>query len=205
MLQYITAGDQTIEWKNFLLKFEDPKVSPIVLNVGRSIGVPVLSLVMIIFCVGAGVLGLRPRFLPRRGWVALSALAAILMDTGSFSDAAAVAERLLVVEPENVSGLSIRYNAYVSLGDEGRARMALEALSAAAPEQLASQSFERALERFDQGQFEEATANLHAVITLTPDHARAHYYLGLCYTNADDSAPTRASGARDLQADHQGC
>ena len=74
---FITAGDPTIEWQNFLLKYEEPKVSPVVLDDGRSIGVPALSLALLIFCFGAGVLAVRPRVLTRRGWAALSALGAV--------------------------------------------------------------------------------------------------------------------------------
>ena len=74
---FITASDPTIEWQNFLLKHEEPKVSPVVLDDGRSIGVPAVSLALLIFCAGAGVLALRPRLLPRRGWAALSALCAV--------------------------------------------------------------------------------------------------------------------------------
>ena len=74
---FVTARDPTIEWRNFLRKYEEPKVSPIVLDDGRSISVPALSLVLIILCFGAGVLASRPRLLPRRGWVAVSALGAV--------------------------------------------------------------------------------------------------------------------------------
>ncbi len=74
---FVTARDPTIEWRNFLRKYEEPKVSPIVLDDGRSISVPALSLVLIILCVAAGVLASRPRLLPRRGWVAVSALGAV--------------------------------------------------------------------------------------------------------------------------------
>jgi hypothetical protein len=74
---FITAGDPTIEWRNFLRKYEEPKVSPIIFDDGRSIAVPAVSLALLTLCFGAGVLALRPRLLPRRGWAALSALGAV--------------------------------------------------------------------------------------------------------------------------------
>jgi len=92
MPNFITAGDPTIEWRNFLLKYEEPKVLPIVLDDGRSIGVPAVSLVLLILFFGAGVLALRPRLLPRRGWVALSALSAV---------AAVLSIRIAIVEVNN--------------------------------------------------------------------------------------------------------
>ena len=77
---FVTADDPMIEWQNFLLQYEEPKVSPVVLDDGRSIGVPVLSLVLLIVCFGAGVLALRPRLLPRRGWAALSVLGVVVAE-----------------------------------------------------------------------------------------------------------------------------
>jgi Tfp pilus assembly protein PilF len=130
---------------------------------------------------------------------ALSALAAILIDTENFAEAAVVAERLLAIEPDNTTALSIRYDAYRALGDEDRTRTALEALSASAPEQVVSQSFERAVELFDQGQIEEATAELQTVVGLTPEHPRAHYYLGLCYTNLDESEKAKEHLSRFVE------
>jgi hypothetical protein len=89
---FVTADDPTIEWQNFLLKYEEPEVSPVVLDDGRSIGVPTVSLALLIFCFGAGVLALRPRLLPRRGWAALSVLGAV---------AAALLIRIAIIDVKN--------------------------------------------------------------------------------------------------------
>jgi hypothetical protein len=74
---FVTAGEPMITWQNFLLKYEEPNVSPVVIDDGRSYGVPVVSLALVIFCFGAGALALRPRLMPRSRWVALTALGAV--------------------------------------------------------------------------------------------------------------------------------
>ena len=70
LLSKITATDPVIEWQNFLLKYEEPKVTPLVLDDGRSIDVPILSLALFVLCLGAGVLVVRPMVLSRPAWVA---------------------------------------------------------------------------------------------------------------------------------------
>ena len=92
MPSFVTADDSTIEWQNFLLKYEEPTVLPIVFDDGRSIGVPAVSLALVILCFGAGVLAIRPKLLPRRGWVSLLVLSAVV---------AVLSIRIAVVEVEN--------------------------------------------------------------------------------------------------------
>ena len=89
---FVTAGDPTIEWRNFLLKYKEPKVLPIILDAGHTIGVPAVSLALLILCFGAGLFALRPRLLPRRGWVAVSVLGGV---------AAALFIRVAVIEVKN--------------------------------------------------------------------------------------------------------
>ncbi len=89
---FVTSGEPKIEWRNFLHKFEEPKVLPIILDAGHSIGVPAVSIALLIFCFGAGLFALRPRWLPRRGWVAVSVLGGV---------AAALFIRVAVIEVKN--------------------------------------------------------------------------------------------------------
>jgi hypothetical protein len=48
----VEAADPTFEWRNFLLKYQEPVVSPVVLDDGRAIGVPALSVLLVIFALG---------------------------------------------------------------------------------------------------------------------------------------------------------
>jgi hypothetical protein len=65
---------------------------PIVFDDGRSIGVPTVSLGLLILCLVAGVLAIRPRLLPRRGWLLMSVLTAVV---------AALTIRIGTVEVQN--------------------------------------------------------------------------------------------------------
>ncbi len=73
----IEASDPTFEWRNFLRTFQEPNVSPVVLDDGRSFGVPVLSVLLLIFALGAATLAVRPALLSRRIWIAFSGLSAV--------------------------------------------------------------------------------------------------------------------------------
>jgi hypothetical protein len=76
-LSFIEASDPTFEWRNFLRKYREPKVSPVVLDDGRSIGVPLLSVLLLVFGLGAATLAVRPAMLSRRIWTAVSGLSAV--------------------------------------------------------------------------------------------------------------------------------
>ena len=64
----IDASEPKLEWKNFLLKYEEPKVEPVTLDVKRAIGVPVFSLALVIFALAAASLAVRPVGFARTVW-----------------------------------------------------------------------------------------------------------------------------------------
>jgi hypothetical protein len=74
---FIDAGNPKHEWKNFLLKYQEPKVSPVMLDDGRSVGIPLLSLVLVICALAAATLAVRPVLLSRRLWSVVSALSLV--------------------------------------------------------------------------------------------------------------------------------
>jgi hypothetical protein len=74
----IEASDPTFEWRNFLREYQEPKVSPVVLDDGRSIGIPVLSVLLLVFALGAGTLAVRPALLSRPIWTAASGVSAVV-------------------------------------------------------------------------------------------------------------------------------
>ena len=92
LASFIEARDPTLEWQNFLKKYQEPEVSPVVFDDGRVIGVPLLSMALLIFCLASAALAVRPRFGSRRGWATLSALGAV---------AAVLSIRVLVVDVKN--------------------------------------------------------------------------------------------------------
>ena len=90
-LGYIEASDPTLEWRNYLRRYEEPQVSPVVLDDGRSIGIPVLSVLLLVFALGAATLAARPVFLSRPVWIAaagVSVVAAVLLLRVAITDVA---------------------------------------------------------------------------------------------------------------------
>ncbi len=121
---------------------------------------------------------------------ALSALTTIHLVEGRWSDAVALAERTLAIEPENPKALKARYE---GLRQEGsaEAKAAFEALAAVDPKAVADEEFERAVELFDAGSTQDAIEAFERVLTILPDHALAHYRLGLSYISVDQAARAR--------------
>ena len=74
---FVEASDPTFEWQNYLLKYQEPKVSPVRLDDGRSIGIPVLSLLLLVFVLGAGIYAVRRKMPSRRIWIAASAVGGV--------------------------------------------------------------------------------------------------------------------------------
>lgn len=74
---FIDVDDPTLEWQNFLKEYQEPEVLPVVLDDGRRIGIPVMSLVLLVIVLGAAALAARPRVLSRRAWAGLSVLSAV--------------------------------------------------------------------------------------------------------------------------------
>lgn len=128
-----------------------------------------------------------------------AALAVVHFNQKQFAEAAAGAERALDLGLTAAAVHKIRYNAYKGLGDEERAAAALADLEAAAPEQAIGGRFNEAVAHFDAGRTAEARAALEQVLAADPEHARAHYYLGLCGVNTGDSELAREHLGRFLE------
>jgi len=77
-LSSVEASDPTIEWHNFLKKYQEPRVSPVVFDDNRSVGVPILSTMLLVFSLGFAMLAVHPRLLPRSVWVAASGLSIVV-------------------------------------------------------------------------------------------------------------------------------
>lgn len=84
---FIEASDPTFSWRNFLRNYQEPQVTPVVVDPGRSIGVPLLSLMLLLLALGAASRAARPAVLARtslsrKQWIAsaaVSTVAAVLL------------------------------------------------------------------------------------------------------------------------------
>ncbi len=65
---FIDKENPTIVWRNFLRKYVEPRVTPVALDDGRSFGVPVASLVLVLGALIAAGLAVRPRYFLRYAW-----------------------------------------------------------------------------------------------------------------------------------------
>jgi tetratricopeptide (TPR) repeat protein len=122
---------------------------------------------------------------------AVSALGVLYMQSGRHAEAAAMAERALALEPGNARMLRLRWDAYRAAGDEAKAREAHDALAAADPQVLVSELFDEGARLFEAGDVQGAQRQFESVLEIAPEHARAHYQLGLCLVNAGDTAAAR--------------
>jgi tetratricopeptide (TPR) repeat protein len=122
---------------------------------------------------------------------ALGAMAMIYMREGNAAEAAAMAERHLALDPSNLPSLRVRWDAYRTLGDTAKAEEAKKALVAANPEILVKELFDKALETFNAGDTAGSIAKFEEVLTLDPDHPRAHYHLGIGYVSSGDTAAAK--------------
>lgn len=135
-LGYIEASDPTLEWRNYLRKYEEPRVSAVVLDDGRSIGIPVLSVLLLVFALGASTLAARPVFLSRPVWIAalgVSTLAAVLLLRVAVIDVANpfAGPPDEVVSAQILSGVLANVNHAYLEKDPAELRQALEVVVAA--------------------------------------------------------------------------
>jgi hypothetical protein len=74
---YIDKRGSTIVWQNFLRKYVDPKVAPVRVGDGRSVAVPVASLILALCALIAAGLVIWPRLIPRYGWAGTSLICVV--------------------------------------------------------------------------------------------------------------------------------
>ena len=93
---FIDASDPTFVWNNFLRTYQEPRVAPVVMDDGRSIGVPAVSAVLMMLALGAAALAVRPRLFSR---------ATSIIGSSVSMAAAVLALRVAVIEiPNPLSG-----------------------------------------------------------------------------------------------------
>lgn len=132
------------------------------------------------------VLGLDPELLP-----VYSALARVYFDLGRLEESVKMSNEYLAREPGNGEVLGVLYLAQDRLGNEAEAQAAFEQLKGADSSQVARVMQEMAISNFNSGNLAQAQELLEKVLEMQPDHAKAHYHLGLCYVSAGDSAKAK--------------
>jgi tetratricopeptide (TPR) repeat protein len=120
-----------------------------------------------------------------------AALATLAFNAKDYRAAVAHAEAALAIDPGDRRALNNRYQAYKALGDAAKTKEAAEALAAADPTQAAAMGFSQGVELYNAGNIEQAQAVFEQVVAGQPDHARAHYMLGMCYGRAGDNAKAK--------------
>ncbi len=114
------------------------------------------------------------------------ALGALYLQDGQPAAATRMTEEVLSREPTNVRAMQIRYGAARAAGDVEGAQAALAALAAADPQWAATGLYQQAVDLFNTDKAAEAKGLLEQVLTSNPDHARAHYTMGLVLLNQGD-------------------
>ena len=109
-----------------------------------------------------------------------------------YAKAIACAETLLTLVPDSPEAHSILYEAYRSTGDTEKAQVSWEILKDAKPEDLARALYDEGQSLFHAGNIDAATEKLEQALAAHPEHAAAHYTLGLCYLNTGNQ-----SGAKE--------
>lgn len=120
-----------------------------------------------------------------------AASARLLLIEEQYEAALAAADKALSIDPDLIEVQRVRYEALRRLGREEEASQAFEQLAAADPEGLAETLYERGKAAFEGGDAAAAAQALEQAVQAKPDHARAHYYLGLTYVNAGDNAKAK--------------
>ena len=139
-------------------------------------------------------LELDPGFEP-----ALVGLATSGLKLGRAAEAAAAAETLLKLNPQNAEALRIRYNAALKLKDEAKVVEALRGMAAVDPTAARDGLFLLASGSFDKDDAAKAKERLRYALQIDPSHARSHYLLGLILMREGAKQEARTHLERFLQ------
>jgi len=147
---FIDAGDPVFEWRNYLRQYEEPRVSPVVLDDGRTVSVPVLSVLFVLIALGGAVLAVGPKMLPRPAWIALSG-ASVVAAALLFGVAAVDVVKPFAGPPEEaisariLTGVLANVNHAYLENDAAQLRKALEVVIAAESLTEVGEELDRAL------------------------------------------------------------
>ena len=112
----------------------------------------------------------------------------------------AMGEKSLSLEPDNPPLIGMLMEAYRAKGDKAKAAEYEKKYIAANPDQP-DVIYNQAVELYNKGKFKDAEPLLLKVVEAKPDHAKAHYLLGMCVREPQqdpghEEAPRRVPQAR---------
>jgi tetratricopeptide (TPR) repeat protein len=113
----------------------------------------------------------------------LQGLAGTGVKIGKYEEAASAAETILKIDPSNENAVRHRYNACLALGDRERLTESLVGLAAFEPQVARDGLLILAFEAYDTRETALAQKRFQQVLGIDPNHAQAHYYLGLVLLN----------------------
>ncbi len=116
---------------------------------------------------------------------AYGALANIYLAKQDPRAALEVADRWVAAAPQSLQALQVRHKVLVELKDP-RAKEAKAAMDNAKGD--AGNPLNQGIELYNANRVPEATQAFERAVQADPNTAKAHYMLGLCYTNAGDMA-----------------
>lgn len=122
---------------------------------------------------------------------AVGALAIIHFNEGEFAEAATMAEKQLVSQPNNLKAMRIRYDSYRALGDKEKTEEAMKVLAGNDPSVLVAEFFNRGVTLFEGGDVAGAVDAFSQVLDLDANHADSHYRLGICHVGTGDTAAAK--------------
>jgi len=136
---------------------------------------------------------------------AYSALSDVYIVRKAYPDSLALADQLAKADPQNPEANTIRYNTYKQMADEARvkkdqahfkeydakAKEAFAAAQASGQGASADSLFRKGVKLFNNNQIPQALETFEQALSVDPKYAKAHYMLGLCYTNSGDTVKAK--------------
>ena len=130
---------------------------------------------------------------------AYSALAVVLVGLEKYEEALEAAEQTLQRQPDNDRAHRMKYQSLRLLGRLDEAAAAFQELKPADQVQAIQLQYDNATDLFNAGQTQKAAEVLEGILAARPDHAKAHYLLGLSYTNLGDPGSARTHFEKFLE------
>ena len=115
----------------------------------------------------------------------------------------AMGEKSLTLEADNPPLIGSLMEAYRAKGDKAKAAEYEKKYIAANPDQP-DVIYNQAVEAYNKGKFKDAEPLLLKVVEAKPDHAKAHYLLGMCYVNLNKIPEMKKHLGEYLKLDPKG-
>jgi len=126
-------------------------------------------------------------------------LATAALKIGKFAEADAAAESVLKADPKNEAAIRVRFNACLGLGDKNKLAEALIGMAAVEPVKARDGLLRLAFDAYDANDMALSKQRFNEALTIDPNFAQAHYYLGLINVSLGLSAEARTHFERFIE------